>query len=46
MIPKVTSALSALQSGLNSVMIISGKSKFYNGKEIQGTKIVEKVGVL
>jgi len=46
MIPKVTSALSALQSGLNSVMIISGKNKFYNGKEIQGTKIVEKVGVL
>lgn len=46
MIPKVTSALAALQSGLNSVMIVSGKNKFYDKKKLQGTQIIEKVGVL
>lgn len=32
MIPKVTSAIAALESGLNSVMIISGKNSFLMAK--------------
>ncbi|WP_394235451.1 acetylglutamate kinase [Niallia oryzisoli] len=42
MIPKVTSALSALDKGLSSVMIVSGKAAFFNGKEWNGTKIIGK----
>lgn len=42
MIPKVTSALSALDKGLSSVMIVSGKSTFFNGEEWNGTKIIGK----
>jgi acetylglutamate kinase len=42
MIPKVTSAMSALEKGLSSVMIVSGKSTFYDGKEWKGTKIIGK----
>ena len=46
MVPKVTSAIAALESGLNSVMIISGKSPFFNGQELIGTKIVVKEGIV
>ena len=42
MIPKVTSSLSALDKGLSSVMIVSGKTPFYNGEEWKGTKIIGK----
>ena len=42
MIPKVTSAMSALEKGLSSVMIVSGKSLFYDGHEWKGTKIIGK----
>lgn len=40
MIPKVTSAMSALEKGLSSVMIVSGKSLFYDGHKWKGTKII------
>ena len=46
MIPKVTSAIAALESGLNSVMIISGKKQFFDGEELIGTKIVVKEGIV
>lgn len=42
MIPKVTSCLSALDKGLSSVMIVSGKATFFNGEEWNGTKIIGK----
>jgi acetylglutamate kinase len=42
MIPKVTSALSALDKGLASVMIVSGKTSFFNGTEWKGTNIIRK----
>jgi len=42
MIPKVTSCLSALDKGLSSVMIVSGKALFFNGEEWKGTKIIGK----
>lgn len=44
MIPKVTSAISALDKGLSSVMIVSGTSTFYDGENWKGTKIIEKEG--
>ncbi|WP_312095549.1 acetylglutamate kinase [Niallia sp.] len=46
MIPKVTSALAALESGLNSVMIVSGKKQFFDGRDIIGTRIVVKEGIV
>nr|WP_295972944.1 acetylglutamate kinase [uncultured Bacillus sp.] len=42
MIPKVTSAMSALEKGLSSVMIVSGKTAFFNGTEWKGTNIIRK----
>lgn len=42
MIPKVTSAMSALEKGLSSVMIVSGKTCFYDGIKWNGTKIIGK----
>ncbi|WP_428911363.1 acetylglutamate kinase [Niallia sp. Krafla_26] len=42
MIPKVTSAMSALDKGLSSVMIVSGTSTFYDGENWKGTKIIGK----
>jgi acetylglutamate kinase len=42
MIPKVTSAMSALDKGLASVMIVSGKTSFFNGTEWKGTNIIRK----
>ncbi|GKU81768.1 acetylglutamate kinase [Niallia sp. NCCP-28] len=46
MIPKVTSSLAALESGLKSVMIVSGKKAIYDGKTLFGTQIVEKLEVI
>ncbi|MCT2342723.1 acetylglutamate kinase [Niallia taxi] len=40
MVPKVTSALAAIDSGLNSAMIVSGKKEFYSAEIWNGTKIV------
>ncbi|WP_338472146.1 acetylglutamate kinase [Niallia sp. XMNu-256] len=42
MIPKVTSAMSALEKGLSSVMIVSGKATFFDGNGWKGTKIIGK----
>ena len=42
MIPKVTSAMSALDKGLDSVMIVSGKLSFFDGMDWKGTKIIGK----
>ncbi|MDQ0268763.1 acetylglutamate kinase [Cytobacillus purgationiresistens] len=46
MIPKVSSAVSALEHGLQSVMIVSGKNEFFDGTMWNGTKITKKSGVL
>lgn len=46
MIPKVNSALSALEKGLDSVMIVSGKSQFFDGSNWNGTKIMRKEWIL
>ncbi|MCM3706892.1 MULTISPECIES: acetylglutamate kinase [Cytobacillus] len=46
MIPKVTSALNLITSGLNSVMIVSGKEKFYEDGIWIGTNISAKKEVL
>ncbi|PKG25515.1 acetylglutamate kinase [Niallia nealsonii] len=46
MIPKVTSSLAALESGLKSVMIVSGKKAIYDGQTLFGTQIVEKLEVV
>ncbi|MFT8319824.1 MAG: acetylglutamate kinase [Bacillus sp. (in: firmicutes)] len=46
MIPKVTSALAALDSGLKSVMIVSGKKAFYQDETLKGTQIVKKQEVI
>lgn len=42
MIPKVQSALAALEKGISSVMIVSGKSAFYQQGKWLGTKILRK----
>lgn len=46
MIPKVQSALSALKKGVESVMIVSGKNKFFFDHNWQGTKIIGKEMVI
>jgi len=46
MVPKVTSALAAIDSGLNSAMIVSGKKEFYSDEIWNGTKIVAKAEVM
>lgn len=46
MIPKVTSALKTISKGLNSVMIVSGKEKFYEEGKWIGTNISAKKEVL
>ncbi|NRG43626.1 acetylglutamate kinase [Bacillus sp. CRN 9] len=46
MIPKVLSAVSALEHGLQSVMIVSGKNEFYDGSKWIGTKIKKRTEVL
>lgn len=40
MIPKVKTALSVLNKGINEVMIVSGKECFYNNEQFIGTKFV------
>ncbi|CAH0344460.1 acetylglutamate kinase [Bacillus sp. CECT 9360] len=40
MIPKVKTALSVLNKGINEVMIVSGKECFFNNEQFIGTKIV------
>jgi acetylglutamate kinase len=42
MIPKVVSAVSAIQKGIESVRIIAGKKSFYLNQEWLGTKIIGK----
>ncbi len=39
MIPKVKSAISALEEGLNTISIVSGKTGFYDGLSWLGTEI-------
>ncbi|WP_367949312.1 acetylglutamate kinase [Bacillus sp. FJAT-29790] len=46
MIPKVTSATSAIGKGLQSVMIVSGKNNFYDKSGWTGTKIYAKERVI
>ncbi len=46
MIPKVTSALNLINKGLNSVMIVSGKEKFYEEGKWIGTNVSAKKEVL
>ena len=46
MIPKVNTALSVLNKGIEQeVMIVSGKDPFYDQNQFIGTKIFEKAGV-
>lgn len=42
MIPKVQSALAAVEKGVESVMIVSGKNPFYSNKGWYGTSISKK----
>ncbi|AIE59326.1 acetylglutamate kinase [Bacillus methanolicus] len=46
MIPKVKSALAAIEKGLERVMIVSGKKAFFDGRNWMGTKIQGKAGIL
>lgn len=46
MIPKVTSALSALQKGMDSVRIVAGKKNFYRNQKWFGTKILSRERVI
>lgn len=46
MIPKVESALSAIDMGLKSVMIVNGKKGFFENDQWLGTQICRKEGIL
>ena len=46
MIPKVKTALSVLNKGVEEVMIVSGKEIFYEDGQFIGTKFLQKEGVL
>lgn len=46
MIPKVKSAIAAIQKGIESVMIVAGKKRFFKNNEWNGTKIFKKERVL
>ncbi|KKK36944.1 acetylglutamate kinase [Mesobacillus campisalis] len=46
MIPKVESAVSVLETGIDKVMIVSGKKEFYQNENWSGTAITGKAGVL
>jgi acetylglutamate kinase len=46
MIPKVESAVSVLEKGIDKVMIVSGTKTFYQGGAWSGTSIIGKAGVL
>ncbi|RRN72545.1 acetylglutamate kinase [Peribacillus simplex] len=45
MIPKVNTALSVLNKGVEEVMIVSGKDHFYQGGQFIGTKFLQEEGV-
>jgi acetylglutamate kinase len=45
MIPKVNTALSVLNKGIEEVMIVSGKDQFYQGGQFIGTKFLQEEGV-
>ncbi|MFJ7992538.1 acetylglutamate kinase [Peribacillus frigoritolerans] len=45
MIPKVNTALSVLNKGIEEVMIVSGKDHFYQGGQFIGTKFLQEEGV-
>ena len=45
MIPKVNTALSVLNKGIEQVMIVSGKDPFYDQSQFIGTKFLKKAGV-
>lgn len=42
MIPKVNTALSVLKTGIEEVMIVSGKDRFYDQNQFIGTKFLKK----
>jgi acetylglutamate kinase len=44
MIPKVQSALAAVDKGVESVMIVSGKNPFFTEGRWHGTKITKEIG--
>ena len=46
MIPKVRSAMASIEKGIKSVMIVSGKKKFFDGVNWIGTEIHAKERVL
>ncbi|WP_066294975.1 acetylglutamate kinase [Bacillus sp. FJAT-29937] len=46
MIPKVKSAVASIEKGIKSVMIVSGKKKFFDGVQWIGTEINAKERVL
>ena len=46
MIPKVKSALTAIEKGIKSVMIVSGKNKIFSDSNWIGTKICAKEGAI
>lgn len=46
MIPKVESALSAIDTGLKSVMIVNGKKVFFENDQWLGTRVCRKEGIL
>lgn len=46
MIPKVRSAVDAIEKGLKSVRIVSGKDVFFNKSQWIGTEIIAKEGIL
>ncbi|RFU64146.1 acetylglutamate kinase [Peribacillus glennii] len=46
MIPKVKTALSVLNKGINEVLIVSGKESFFNNGQFIGTKFVTEQEVL
>ncbi|MDM5213772.1 acetylglutamate kinase [Peribacillus sp. NJ4] len=45
MIPKVNTALSVLNKGVEEVMIVSGKDHFFQGGQFIGTKFLQEEGV-
>lgn len=46
MIPKVQSALNAVEKGIESVMIVSGKKPFYENGKWNGTRIYDKEPII
>lgn len=46
MIPKVNSAISALQKGIESVRIVTGKKSFFLNNRWSGTRIDRKEGII